>query len=63
MPKKEPKSLAKRYKYQEEDKKLFEDVVFIVEATHHEQHQFWVDYFYEPRYEHSTIKNWEQVTM
>lgn len=57
------KSKAKMYPFREDDKILFKDVVFLVEATHNEQHHFWVDYHYKPRYEHSTVKKWEQVTI
>lgn len=58
---KKHKSLAKRHSYQDSDKKYFEEVVFLVHATSHEQHQFWVDYHHQPRFDHCRIHKWEQV--
>lgn len=54
---------AKLYDFNEEDKKLFKDVVFLVEATYNEQHQFWENYHYKPKYEGLAVKNWEQEGM
>lgn len=53
---------AKRYAFNKADKDLFKDVVFLVEATHHEQHKFWVDHHYKPRPE-SPVVRWEQEGM
>lgn len=60
MLRKKKKSLAKMYKYRKEDADLFKDVVFLVEANHHEQFVFWQDYFHKPKYEKSAVKTWEQ---
>lgn len=60
-PKKRVRSTAKLHPYQESDAEFFKDVVFLVEATHHEQHQFWHDWHYVPRYEGTAIEFWEQV--
>jgi len=57
------KSLAKMYKYRPEDEELFKDVVFLVEATHHEQFCFWQDYHHKPKYDNCSIQNWEQISM
>lgn len=58
---KKPKSTAKLYKFKEEHKLLFEGVVFVVEATHHEQQQLWVNHYYEPRPDARKVQKWEQV--
>jgi hypothetical protein len=42
----------------EEHFELFEDVVFCVEANHHEQHEFWSEYHYEPKPGRPHIKDW-----
>lgn len=63
MATKKKKSLAKMYKYLDSDKVFFQDVVFLVEATHHEQFVFWQDYFHKPKYDHCKINKWEQVTV
>lgn len=60
---KEKKSSAKMYPFRDSDKDLFKDVVFLVEATHHEQHMFWVEFFYEPRKDRVRVATWEQVSM
>lgn len=52
-------SKAKMYSFSKEDKALFKDVEFLVEATYNEQHHFWVDYHYKPRTDSVEVKSWE----
>lgn len=56
------KKLAKKI-YDENHRKLFDNVVFLVEANSHESHHFWLDYHYRPRILTPVVKSWEQETM
>lgn len=49
--------------YDDNHRKLFDNVVFLVEANDHEHHQFWVDYHYQPRANTPVVKSWEQEPM
>lgn len=51
--------MANKFPYNPKHQELFNDVVFIIEATDNEQHTFWRDYFYEPRKDFTIIK-WEE---
>lgn len=46
------------FRKNEEDFELFEDVVFCVEANHHEQHEFWAELHYEPKPGRAFVKDW-----
>lgn len=58
---KKKKSSAKLNPVSEEDRKLFKDVFYMVEATHHEQHTLWEEFHYRPKYPEAQVKSWEQV--
>lgn len=57
--KKKKRSAARMFPFREEHRELFKDVVYVVEATYNEQHHFWVDYHYQPRYETCKAKSYE----
>lgn len=60
---KKKKSTAKLNPVSETDRELFKDVVFLVEATHDEQHNLWERWHYRPNPEYPDIfvKDWKQV--
>lgn len=57
------KSTAKLLPFNEEDKKLFKDIVFLIEANRNEQLAFWRDHFHDPRHKNDHIKEWKEVSM
>lgn len=48
------------FRRQSEDKELFDDVVFLVEATSTEHHMLWCDRFYKPVADFTSVKSWKQ---
>jgi hypothetical protein len=50
----------KSFRFEQGDKEYFKDVVFLVEASSHEQHQFWRDHHYKPSQDYKVIKTWKQ---
>lgn len=60
MAAKKKKSSARMLKFLPKDAELFKDVVYLVEATHHEQFVFWQDFYDKPKYDGARVKNWEQ---
>lgn len=47
----------------ERDERLFEDVVFLVEANSYEQHSLWADFHYEPHKNHPHITDWQEISL
>lgn len=59
-----PKSKEKTTFYIDpQDKDLFKDVVFLVEASHTEQHFLWKENFYEKTRQFDAVKSWEDEGM
>lgn len=58
---KKKKSTAKLFPLDKEDQKLFEKVIYLVEATYEEQHMLWEKYHYHVEPKHKCVKKWEQV--
>lgn len=54
--------LKKMFKYNDNDAALFEDVVFIVQATHNEMMSFWRDYYYEPQKGYPKV-SWKEISV
>jgi hypothetical protein len=46
-----------------QDEKLFEDVVFLVEANSYESHSLWERFHYKPHEGYPHIKDWKDVSL
>lgn len=55
--------VKKTFNINSEDKKLFENVSFLVEATYYEQQLLWEKFHYHPDKNSVSVKDWVQDTM